>query len=127
MSSQYERELRKLLEELDYIVVRSAGSMGEGDLVVLDPVAEVLPHIIEVKSVKGDVYYSCRTDTDKEQYTHMRKMQEILDGIEYLYAVRFKGQKSLHGEPLNKKWRMYDPRFDHIFRLGGGTELSEHW
>jgi len=49
-----ERDVRKLLREDGWLVIRAAGSLGTGDLVALK--AGMTPRLVEVKSTAGGPY-----------------------------------------------------------------------
>ena len=118
MSSAYERELRDMLERVGYVVIRSAGSMGEGDLVAIEPATSIAT-VIEVKSVKGDRFYSSNTQLGKDQYRHMQEMMSL--GVRCCYAVRWKGQRCHHGVDVEDKWdffRILPDRGYPVLRLG---------
>lgn len=53
---QRERQVRKLLEEEGWLVLRAAGSLGVADLVALK--ADSRPMLIEVKSTGAGPYHS---------------------------------------------------------------------
>lgn len=102
--AKYENELRKLLEVRGYIVIRSAGSMGEADLILINP-KNNRAKMIECKAVAGDRFYTTNTKKNKEQYDIYKKRNA--QGLDVWYAVRFKGLKHLHGQPQKNKWKFY--------------------
>jgi len=77
----YEREMRDILREDGWIVFRSAGSFV-CDLVALKPNEHKL---IEIKSLKGDRYY---TTSDKEQFDLLNGYAK--QGFNVYYFVRWK-------------------------------------
>ena len=120
--SKYERELKEILEDEGFIVIRSAGSMGEGDLVAIARRGAATDvYIIECKSTNKDVYYS---SNDSEQFKEMKgNMDKYKDDfIFYIYAVRWKdGEHS----PKKEKWEFYDPTETEIMRKDGGSHLDD--
>ncbi len=122
--ADYERELKDLLEDLDLRVIRSAGSMGEGDLVCLDPSGRREPAIIEVKSIKGSTYYSSSSSREKEQFSEYERKSKQDDRIEYIYAVRWKGLRNV---PETERWSFYRTTVneDGILRKGEGISFSK--
>jgi len=83
--ANYERELRNILREQGWIVFRSAGSFI-CDLIALKPNTHML---VEVKSLKGDVY---RTSKDKEQFDLLNGYAK--QGFNVYYYIRWKGRKN---------------------------------
>ena len=118
--SDYERELKDILDECDrYVVIRSAGSMGEADLVVVDKEYESV-HVIECKATSENVYYSSK---DKEQHQVMlEKEQQNKDTcfLNYIYAIRFKDGRHV---PEEDKWEIFKPS-DNIMRQSEGEPLG---
>ena len=93
--SGYERELKTLLESNGWYVVRSAGSLAV-DLVALDP-ENGHTLLIEVKSFKGNAYYTSRRKQTKEQQVEMCRLEKMFNGnCSVLYALRKKGQTDYH-------------------------------
>ena len=90
VGSSYERELKKLLEQKGWLVIRSAGSFSS-DLVALKPTEHM---IIEVKSTKHDKFY---TTLDKEQFDILNSYAK--NGYTVYYYVRWKGR--------GKKWSRF--------------------
>lgn len=86
MSSKYERKLRDILEEYDWLPIRAAGSMGKGDLVAIHPDHENSPLIIEVKKTQKDRIYPARNEYLREQFESMVSHAER--GVNACYAVR---------------------------------------
>ncbi len=121
---RYERELKRILEKLGYTVIRSAGSMGEGDLVVLEDVEDPKSYVIEAKSVKDSTFYTSNTKKDKEQYKEMKQKQKNKNKIAYLYAVRYKGLNSLRGKDEIDKWRVFNPTNFKIMNISDGFKLD---
>lgn len=103
--SKYENEFKnEILEPAGYVVIRSAGSLGEADLVAIEP-ETAKAFLVECKAVKGDTHYISRRKTGKEQYTKM--MEHHRQGVPVIYAIRWKGLKSLHGADLAEKWDIF--------------------
>lgn len=103
MSSTYERELKKKLEEKDWVVIRSAGSLGEADLISMkvhtgDRGGTIIKtRLIEVKKTSKDKKkYLTR---QPEQWTQMVEHAER--GIPVYYAVRFTSGS------LDNRWQFY--------------------
>ncbi len=120
--SKYERELKDILEDEGCIVIRSAGSMGEGDLVAIARRGDSTDvYIIECKSTNKNVYYS---SNDPKQFKTMKdNMQEYKDDfIFYIYAVRWKDRTH---KPKKDKWEFYDPTETEIMRKNEGYGLID--
>lgn len=82
--SDYERELVSILdEEYGWLPVRSAGSMGKGDIIAIHPEKENSPIVIEVKKTGKDTHYC---SLDPEQFFMMQ--EHAKRGINSCYAVR---------------------------------------
>jgi len=79
--TDYERELRTLLREHDWIVFRSAGSFV-CDIIALRPTEHM---IVEAKATKGDRYY---TTNNKEQFDLLNGYAN--QGFNVYYYVRWK-------------------------------------
>ncbi len=93
--SSYERELKTLLESDGWYVVRSAGSLAV-DLVAIDP-ENGHTLLIEVKSFKGNAYYTSRRKQTKEQQMEMCRLEKKFNGhVSVFYALRKKGQSDYH-------------------------------
>ena len=131
--SDYERELKSILEEnFDYIVIRSAGSMGEGDLIAIpydDLTKEItcnsfrnLPTVIEVKSTNKDTYYTTNNEKDKEQYEVMKYKEDKFYGINFIYCIRWKDYTH---KDKKDKWEVFNPLDSHIMKKGEGKPLGE--
>lgn len=103
--SPYERKVKRVLEELGYIVIRSAGSLGDGDLVAISPPPECYAFIIEVKSTNDNKFTVSNTQKEKEQYYMMRDRAEL--GYPCLYIVRWKGDKQDIGKDEIDKMSVY--------------------
>ncbi len=106
MSSKYERELRNLLEEMGYIVFRSAGSLG-GDLILRNKKNQFI--LIEVKSV-GEKngywrYHVSDNEKNKEQYKEMKDLAN--NEVPCIYSVRWKGAPDHRGGDVWKKWEVF--------------------
>lgn len=95
----YERELKRLLEARGWCVVRSAGSMGEGDLSVKSTddisfdVMMSLPvgsrgAIVEAKKTSGDepAFYLGRSEYRREQVDAL--FENVERGVPVVWAVR---------------------------------------
>lgn len=108
LGSPYERELKRILEGNGWVVIRSAGSLGSGDLVALTPNSHIL---IEVKSCKGNTFYTSRDN--KEQFNALNKLAK--EGINVNYAIRWKGKGKKEWEMFNLPMEPYP-----IFRKGEG-------
>jgi len=89
---RYERELRDIKTKEGWLIIRSAGSLKE-DLIALKPKDH---EIIEVKSVKSEVYY---TTKDKEQFDSLNELAK--KGYNVFYYIRWKGKKS------GKQWSRF--------------------
>lgn len=89
MSSKYERELKNILSDRGWICIRSAGSLGEGDLITIYPDGNSVKKLvlIEVKKTQNpDKKYLKSGERSKEQW---RQMYDHADnGIPVVYAVR---------------------------------------
>jgi len=82
--SDYERELLNILEdEYGWLAVRSAGSMGKGDIIAIHPKSDNSPIVIEAKKTSKDRHYCSQ---DPEQFEMMSGHAER--GINSVYAVR---------------------------------------
>lgn len=81
--SDYERELVSILEDYGWLPVRSAGSMGKGDVIALHPDHDNAPIVVEVKKTKKDRHYCSH---DPEQFFMMSAHAEA--GHNAIYAVR---------------------------------------
>lgn len=93
--SIYERELKTLLESDGWYVVRSAGSLAV-DLVAIDP-ENGHTLLLEVKSFKGNAYYTSKRKQTKEQHKEMCRLQSKFNGnVSVFYALRKKGQGDFH-------------------------------
>lgn len=102
MSSKYERELKNILDERGWVVIRSAGSMGEGDLIAFFPDGDTVKNLalIEVKKTQNaDKKYLKSGDRSKEQWRQMYDHAET--GIPVIYAVRHTSGS------LDGRWRMH--------------------
>ena len=96
----YERELKRLLESKGWFVVRSAGSLGLGDLVALreDVVdgGEVVSYlVVECKKTRKQAFYVSMNSKTKEQYDSLVGLSGRLNRV--CYAVRFMGDRSWYG------------------------------
>lgn len=76
VGSKYERELKNILEERGWLVIRSAGSLGTGDLIAIGPKLHIL--IVESKKTNpkratkaGLTRYYISGDRKKEQFDGM--------------------------------------------------------
>lgn len=94
-ASSYERELAQALEREGWIVIRSAGSMGHGDLVALRP-DEAL--VIECKKTRDKAFYTGRRARTREQYHGLLRLRER--GLRAYYAIRFVGERVWHFYPV---------------------------
>lgn len=99
----YENALKDVLEEAGHIIVRSAGSHGRGDLVmVFPPPQEGI--LIEVKASK---YRSLVPDNNPDKMSGLRQWDELvrLEKLQYnvWYAYWLKRQKGVDG------WRFFRP------------------
>lgn len=82
--SDYERELLNILEdEYGWLAVRSAGSMGKGDIIAIHPKSDNSPIVVEAKKTSKDRHYC---SYDPEQFEMMSGHAER--GINSVYAVR---------------------------------------
>lgn len=96
--SAYERELKSILEEKGWVVVRAAGSLGTGDIVAID-ISDVFPvvKIIECKKTKDDRYTVSRKKKTKEQYLLLKELAGRTAGVKRFsveYAVRYTQDKT---------------------------------
>jgi len=105
MVNNFENELRGILEDHGKIVIRSAGSMGEADLVMINPITDQYT-LIECKSISHHIYYISNTKKDQKQW-HEIKNKVIKNGIKMVYAVRYKKQNALRGKEPHEKWRFW--------------------
>lgn len=104
--SPYEREVKRVLEdELGYLVIRSAGSMGEGDLIAISPPPDCYAYPIEVKSTDKRTFNVSNTQKDKEQYQQIREKAQL--GYPYVYIIRWKGFTEHIGLDLIDKMTVY--------------------
>ena len=101
--SDYERELKTLLTEAGFHVVRSAGSLGEADLYVITP-HQTIP--LECKSTKKRRFGIDRP-TLREQRDGLWELCRY--GLYAMYAFRLKDGKNT---PVTEKWRFYPVRRD---------------
>lgn len=110
--SQYERELRKLLEKQGWLVIRSAGSLAF-DLIAIKPQET---RVIEVKADRGDRYY---TTNNKDQYDSLNKLAR--NGYNCHYYVRWKGRRK------GNQWESWELPLQSypIFREGEGKPLNK--
>jgi len=110
----YERELMKILEKHGYIVIRSAGSSGHGDLVALKPSGYHMgeriwtPIIIECKKTSQKVFY-ISGEKRVRQYNDLLKLAR--KDIKVYYAIRFKGDKTwyfflVHSGKEDAEWKI---------------------
>jgi len=84
MSAQYERELKNILQDdYNWLVIRSAGSLGKGDIIAIHPKSDNSPIVIEAKKTSKDRHYCSR---DPEQFEMMSGHAER--GINSVYAIR---------------------------------------
>ncbi|HEX9908625.1 MAG TPA: hypothetical protein VGB78_09225 [Thermoplasmata archaeon] len=104
--SNYERELKYLLECDGWYVIRSAGSLAV-DLVAIEPEnGHVL--LLEVKSFKGDAFYISKSHRSREQHKQMLELSSKFNGhCSVFYALRKKGQgdfRLVHPHRLSKPY-----------------------
>jgi len=129
---KYERELCELLEKSDVTSVRSAGSMGKGDVIGLPTVEEVLARdvqhvVLECKKTQEDAYYTGSNQYTKEQW---RACCFVANSHPYYYAVRW-----TTGPYDDRGWEFFEvfpsEKNDYpAFRRGEGTlpkQLFPHW
>jgi len=88
---KYERELCELLEKARVTSIRSAGSMGKGDVIGLPTVegalAREIQHVVlESKKTQENAYYTGSNDYTKEQW---RACCDVAKFHPYYYAVRW--------------------------------------
>jgi len=114
--AKYERELKKMLSDEGYLVMRAAGSMGDaGDLAVIPPVSKgSTTYLIEVKSTRKEQYY---TSSDKEQYKQMQKIASRYNCLP-IYIVRFIDDSN------KKQWEIYYTDED-IYRKNEGIRFDK--
>lgn len=120
--SDYERKLNYILEDkYDWLSIRAAGSMGDGDIVAIHPDHENSPMVIEVKKSSREPYRTTVTQETKEQFEMMQ--EHASRGINTIYAVRF-----LRGD-TETQWQIYwvsgDEEDYPIRRRGDGLTLEE--
>ena len=132
--TRYENELKELLENTGHghVVIRSAGSMGDADLVAIDKWTKTAV-IIEVKSKKAKVekaYYVSRYEDAKAQYADLCK--HAATDIKTYYAVRWKDAPELRGKPLDAKWEIFGVKRLMIafktwpvLQMGNGNTIDE--
>jgi Holliday junction resolvase len=100
--ADYERELRTILEDLGYFVMRSAGSLGGGDLAAY---FDGNLYVIECKSSKH-IRFDFDSDFKRKQRDAlMRTTGEKYGGVYGLYGFRY---KSTARGPKKDKWRFYN-------------------
>jgi len=113
VGSNYERELKSILIQKDWLVSRSAGSMGIADLIALKPNEHI---IIEVKSTKANKFYTTTTKESKLQFTSLNEYAK--QGFNVYYYVRWKGHRKNKWE----YWKLPLSPYP-IFKEGEGTKL----
>ena len=87
--AKYERELKHILEQQGFLVIRAAGS-HDIDLVALKPSRHIL---IEVKSTK-----SMKKRLNGKSYDQYHKLHELSkQGYEIVYAIRHVGSGEWYG------------------------------
>jgi Holliday junction resolvase len=87
MSGTYERKLLDILEkQYGWLAVRSAGSMGKGDVLAIKPDHPNSPIVIEVKKISDDTFYASSGEKNKKQWWMM--VGHAKRGINTCYAVR---------------------------------------
>lgn len=109
--SNYERELRNILREKGWIVIRSAGSFA-CDLVALKPDEY---EVIEVKSTKSNVFRTGSSKRDRDQFDLMNGFAK--KGINASYYIRWKGKGT--------KWTRYQLPMDPYPIFRRSTLLKE--
>lgn len=92
----YEREMKEILTEKGFFVVRIAGSLG-GDLLAI---YNCYPFIVEVKSSRKDKIYMSNKRL-LEQYEYYKEIERTY-GIETVYMYRL-----ITGKRIDDKWRVF--------------------
>ena len=117
MTARYERELKKLLEQHGFFVIRSAGSLSL-DLIAIKNGKTLL---IEQKTVHSDVFYTVRK---KEQFDLNRDLYHE-KGLNVIYAVKFVGK----AKSLEDSWRFFKIDYNApgypILRYENGKKIEE--
>lgn len=130
MSSRgkYERELKNLCNDSwsefanrPILAIKSAGSMGHGDLILLDSMSNAF--IVEAKATTRKFFTTNMNQHSKDQYKKMCNLAR--DGWNAVYMIRWKGQPRFRGKALWKKWEVFRPLDAHIYRIGAGVSLKE--
>ncbi|MDD3493798.1 MAG: hypothetical protein PHZ19_09925 [Candidatus Thermoplasmatota archaeon] len=118
--SKYELEIKERLENLGWLVVRSAGSMGAADIVAMKPSDRgVLLAIIEGKSLHGDTFYVSSTAKNIDQWEAYKMLIEW--GFPcVVYVIRWKSPPLMEFFDLAE----CDPDRMPIFRRGTGYSLE---
>jgi Holliday junction resolvase len=117
-----EHELRDILRSHGHIVVRSAGSAGEADLVSIDPTGAGI--LWECKCCKDQPSFSIGSKYLKEQFNSYLLLSQR---VRVIYAIRFSSQEGFG--PRDIEWRTFE--LDPLgtvtpFRRMEGTVLMEN-
>jgi Holliday junction resolvase len=95
-----EHELRDILRSHGHIVVRSAGSAGEADLVSIDPNGAAI--FWECKCAKDVSSFSIGSKYLKEQFNAYLLLSQR---VQVNYAIRFSRQEGFG--PRDIEWRVF--------------------
>lgn len=121
--SDYERAFVGMLEDRGWLGVRSAGSLGKGDIVAIHPDREASPIVVEVKKSSKEPYRTTMNEKTKKQFDMMK--EHARRGIHTIYAVRF-----LNGDK-DTMWQIYEVTGDEdgypIRRRGEGDNMNQYF
>ena len=122
MSSKYERELKKILEQHDFFVIRSAGSKSI-DLISAVPKSNRGKIVfIEEKSTHDKRFYTSNNQETKDQYDMNSSLVKKYH-LDIVYAIRYVSNQK------NKLWKIYKPDYSKskypVFRDNEGIALDE--
>ena len=74
--SQYERQLKHLLEEAGCVVIRSAGSLAIDLVAIREINGRQMTFLMEVKSFKTKRFYTTHDQKTKDQWAEMKRLEE---------------------------------------------------
>ncbi len=104
MGADEERELKNLLQDMGYIVFRSAGSLGDGDLALRNKKNQFIA--VEEKSTSHEKVSISDTQKLKDQY-RIFKRHYYEDDVPSLYSVRWRGYTPHYGTDDIEKWEAF--------------------
>jgi len=122
VSSKYERELKKILEQHDFFVIRSAGSKSIDLISAIPKNRKGNIVFIEEKSTHDRRFYTSNNQETKDQYDMNSFLAEEYN-LDIVYAIRYvSNQKS-------KLWKIYEPDYESskypVFRDNEGIALED--